>query len=230
MTVSQYHESAGAADNVPHRGIVHNAVDSMVLFNADGGVRYANPASEGLWKCDLECASPRMVFRLIHPEDRTRIGRLFLSCARGSNRIVRGEFRLSDGAGEWIILEGIATNHLDDLTVRGVIATFRDTTDRKRTELALQSSERRYALAARMASDGLWEWDRSNDRLYVSPRWKEMLGYEEEEIGNGSEEWLDRVHPSDANSVRARLKVLETGPHQHFEFVHRLKHKSLGYR
>jgi diguanylate cyclase (GGDEF)-like protein/PAS domain S-box-containing protein len=202
----------------------------MVLFDADGAVRYANPASKDVWKRDLEGASARKVVRLIHPEDRTRVGRLFLSCSKGSDRVVRAEFRLSDGAGEWIVLEGVATNRLDDLTVRGVIANFRDTTDRKRTELALQSSERRYALAARMASDGLWEWDRGNDRLYVSPRWKEMLGYEEEEIGNSSAEWLDRVHPSDANSVRARLKVLETGPHQHFEFVHRLKHKSLGYR
>ena len=157
MTKSQDHESRDAAGKIPHRGIVENAADSVVLFDANGAVRYANPASEDLWKCDLQRASVRAVVRLIHPEDRTRIGRLFLSCARGPDQMVRGEFRLSDGAGEWIILEGIATNHLDDLSVRGIIATFRDTTDRKRTELAMQSRERRYALAARMASDGLWD-------------------------------------------------------------------------
>ena len=53
-----------------------------------------------------------------------------------------------------------------------VIGTLIDMTDRRRTEHALRESEERYALAARGANDGLWDWDLVANRVYLSPRWK----------------------------------------------------------
>ena len=52
--------------------------------------------------------------------------------------------------------------------------------------LALQESETRYALAAaRGTNDGLWDWDLRTGQMYFSPRWKEMLGFQENEVGDG---------------------------------------------
>ena len=68
---------------------------------------------------------------------------------------------------------------------------------------ALRESEARYALAARGTNDGLWDWDLRTDQIYFSPRWKAMLGYEDEEVGTSPEEWLGRVHPDDLPRVRA---------------------------
>src|SRR5436190_2426333 len=72
----------------------------------------------------------------------------------------------------------------------------------KRAQEALKESEERYALAARGANDGLWDWNLQNNVVYFSPRWKNMLGYQENEIGDKPEEWLDRIHEADQDRVK----------------------------
>src|SRR5436309_11171416 len=54
----------------------------------------------------------------------------------------------------------------------------------KRAQEALKESEERYALAARGANDGLWDWNLRENTVYFSPRWKAMLGFQENEIGD----------------------------------------------
>ena len=100
----------------------------------------------------------------------------------------------------------------------------------KRAQAALRESEARYALAARGANDGLWDWDLQTDQVYYSPRWKALLGYEEGEIGAGLEEWFRRVHPEDLPGVRAEIEAHRQGLTVHFENKHRLLHKDHSYR
>ena len=102
--------------------------------------------------------------------------------------------------------------------------------ERRRAEEALRESEERYTLAVQGASDGLWDWDLRKGELYLSPRWREMLGYAKHEIGAAPEEWLGRVHPSDINGLNAQLRAHLDGWTPHFEFEHRLRQRDGTYR
>jgi diguanylate cyclase (GGDEF)-like protein/PAS domain S-box-containing protein len=111
----------------------------------------------------------------------------------------------------------------------GFVLTLTDVTDRRSAEARLIESEERYALAARGANDGLWDWDLLSNRIYLSPRWKRILGADEDDIGEESGEWLSRIHPDDRDLVTTQLENHLAGRVPHFETEHRLKHADGSY-
>jgi len=100
----------------------------------------------------------------------------------------------------------------------------------KWTEEALLKSEERYALAARGANDGLWDWDLIANAVYLSARWKSMLGYQDHEIGDRIEEWFNRVHPDDIDGLRTKVQDHLEGNSPYFENEHRIIHRDGSYR
>jgi len=101
--------------------------------------------------------------------------------------------------------------------------SIRYSLEQSRTLHALRESEERYALSARGANDGLWVWDLRADDVYYSPRWKAMLGYSEDEIGNDPDDWFSRVHPDDIALLRATIDRHLRGDTPHFEHEHRMR-------
>ena len=108
--------------------------------------------------------------------------------------------------------------------------SIRYSLEQSRTLQALRESEERYALSARGANDGLWVWDLTRAVVYYSPRWKSMLGYADDEIGNSPDEWISRVHPDDVELLRGSLDLHVRGDTPHFESEHRMCAKGGEYR
>lgn len=100
----------------------------------------------------------------------------------------------------------------------------------KKAQEALRESEERYALAARGANDGLWDWNLVTSAMYFSPRWKAMLGFRENEIEDRLEEWIGRIHDADRERVKEEIAAHQKGLTPHFESEHRLLHKDGGFR
>jgi diguanylate cyclase (GGDEF)-like protein/PAS domain S-box-containing protein len=90
----------------------------------------------------------------------------------------------------------------------------------------LRVSEERYALAARGANDGLWDWNLASNDVHWSPRWKAMLGYEESEIGVSLDEWFTRVHPEDIKRVTEEVGAHLAEGTAHYESEHRIRHRN----
>lgn len=68
----------------------------------------------------------------------------------------------------------------------------------RRSASAVQTSERRYALAAQGANDVLWDWDLTRGTLEISPRLAEILGTDVPVL------W-ERLHPDDRVALRDGL-------------------------
>jgi diguanylate cyclase (GGDEF)-like protein/PAS domain S-box-containing protein len=110
-----------------------------------------------------------------------------------------------------------------------VLARIQTQLSRKHAEEALRESEERYALAARGANDGLWDWDLAKGKIYFSPRWKSMLGWEEHEIGEDPDEWFRRIHPDDVDRVRADIAAHLKELTPHYEDEYRMLHRDGNY-
>jgi diguanylate cyclase (GGDEF)-like protein/PAS domain S-box-containing protein len=96
----------------------------------------------------------------------------------------------------------------------------------KAAEELLRESEERYALAARGANDGLWDWKLATGEVYFSPRWNQMLGRPNQDRGSDPEEWFGLIHPADRDRVRAEIAAHLAGATPEFSSEYRMRHKN----
>ncbi len=110
------------------------------------------------------------------------------------------------------------------------LARIRTLLSQKTLSTALRESEERYARAARGSNDGLWDWDLEKGEVYFSPRWKEMLGYADDEIGSQPDEWLCRVHGEDFPRLQAAIAAHCRRDTPQVDCEHRMHCKDGTYR
>ncbi|HEY9601767.1 MAG TPA: PAS domain-containing protein, partial [Allocoleopsis sp.] len=101
---------------------------------------------------------------------------------------------------------------------------------RKRVEEQLRQSEERWQLALNGNNDGVWDWNINTNQTFRSARFMEILGYEEHEMGTSNDEWVNHIHPDDAERVmRANQNYLERKT-PYYAIEHRLRCRDGNYK
>lgn len=101
---------------------------------------------------------------------------------------------------------------------------------RKTVEEALRESEFLWKFAIEGAGDGVWDWDIQTEEVKYSRRWKEMLGYAENDISPTHQEWINRIHPDDQSYVAGVLQAYLSGKKAAYVVEYRLRGKNEGYK
>jgi PAS domain S-box-containing protein len=93
-------------------------------------------------------------------------------------------------------------------------------------DLLLRTSEERFSMAMKGANDGLWDWNLLTDDVYFSPRWKEMLGYEDNELANHADTWKNLIFEDDTQAALYYTDEFLAGKVKNYRHEFRMKHKS----
>jgi PAS domain S-box-containing protein len=128
------------------------------------------------------------------------------------------------------VTEGHDRKPEEELFLSSVASILATTIEKKQAEEALRKSEERFYLAVRGTDAGIWDWDLETNSVYFSPRWKSMLGYNEEEISNDFSQWENRLHPEDRAIAAETIDNYLQGKTAVYELEHRLQHKDGSYR
>jgi len=195
---------------------------------SSGALLYANPAWERLLGHKPPIGSDfRELFKVLHPEDLEMVRQATaVNALGGFDKVVRmkgsgGEVRwfhmrafpILDGTGEIYRVAGIGE----------------DITEQRKAEEALRASEERYALVERGVNDGIWDWNPETHEDYLSPQWKKILGYRDEELPNTDATFFGLLHPDDQEKVSEAVRWhFEMSEPFHMEC--RMRHKNGSYR
>ena len=101
--------------------------------------------------------------------------------------------------------------------------------ERLKDKSVLAELRERHELVALTANDGIWDFDGKSKQIDLSPRWRRMLGYSEDD-DEVMLDWYNLVHPDDMARVQASMREHLEGRLPFFESVHRMKHQSGEWR
>ena len=117
-----------------------------------------------------------------------------------------------------------------DGRIEGVSVLVNEVTELRSAEEEGKQAEERLKLTVAGSNDGMWDWpDVNRDEEWWSPRWYELLGYENGEVEASLSNFKAFLHPDDlegtAESIRAHFEE-----HAPFDTEYRLRTKSGEYR
>lgn len=100
-----------------------------------------------------------------------------------------------------------------------------DITERKIAQEALSRANETLGLVIEAANDGFWDWNFLENHYYFSPRWKEMMGYTNDELSNSLDMWHTLIFDEDAEATLRMIDDFNTGKVSVFEITQRFHHK-----
>jgi PAS domain S-box-containing protein len=142
------------------RSLVQNSYEIIVVLSAEGRVTYESPSITRILGYRPGTLVGQLPYTFIHPDDREMVEVAINGILQRYEYANTIEFRVQHANNTWIYLEALGTNLLDHPGVNGIVVTLRDISERKRSEVALQSAHEDLIQAYEATIEG---WSRALD-------------------------------------------------------------------
>ena len=220
-----------------YRSVAAAISDGLVVVSLDGRTAAVNPAGcrmLGVAADALIGRGPPFPFTLLGtdlqplPAGELPVRQVLLGGAAIVERTLA--LRRADGTVRWLSVSVHPLRLHPQQAVYAAVATFRDITETLQAQQELAISEERWKFALEGADAGVWDWDLETNELFLSPRWKEVMGYGEHDVADTAAEWLAQIHPDDRAHVLQTFEGYLRGELPQFNTVGRMRHRDGSWR
>jgi PAS domain S-box-containing protein len=199
--------------------ILTGAGEGIYGLDRHGRTMFVNPAGAAMLGYDVDELLDRPMHQILHhtklngepyPESECPI---YAALHDGAvHRVTDEIFWRKDGT--HLPVEYVSTPIREQAAPIGAVVVFRDISERKRAEADLRASMERFDLAVRGSRDGIWDaWVVADDpfnpcnAIFYSKRFKELLGFDDQEFEDVIGSWSSRLHPDDRDRVFEALRA-----------------------
>ncbi|WP_185974304.1 PAS domain S-box protein [Litoribacter populi] len=185
------------------KNLVQNGADIVGIIDMEARYKYISANVEGIVGFTQEEMIGELGLPYVYPDDLQEVQEALVEISQ--KKIIKApHYRFVTKGGNYIWLEVVFTNHLDDPAINGVVFNARDITDKKEAEIQMELSERRFKNLVQNGADIVSILDPQANFLYISPNVEVVIGFTSEEL-EGRESFII-IHPDD---IQIALQALE---------------------
>jgi PAS domain S-box-containing protein len=164
------------------RVLVENSLDAMTLLDAKGKILFVTRTASAILGVSAEEFLGSEALGYVHPEDRAGTVAKMREALERPGLVLSHAARCRHADGGWRDLEGTLVNRLEDPSVRALVMTYRDVTERKRAQEQLVTLSR----AVEQSPVSILITDPEGRIEYVNPRFTAVSGYTLDEVRGGN--------------------------------------------
>ena len=182
ITERKHIERALVESEAKHSAMITNIADIIEVVDTEGVIRYISENVEKSFGWHAEELIGRNVFEFAHPEEIGRLQEDLTRLLSAENSTTTYECRNLCKDGQYKTIEITATNLSHNKMIDGVLLNYRDVSERKKAETALQEKENFLRAILETTTDGFWVVDLKGNIKNVNAAYCRMSGYTKEEL------------------------------------------------
>ena len=208
-----YHEQLVQSEE-RYKALSENANHIILTHNFDGKITYANQFGLDFMNLPKEQVIGTDIKLLVQNiEDLEKMQQRIKDFMSGDFKVHQYELNITLPSGDKKILEVIGSPIKLNNKIDSVLLTAYDITEREKSRLELADSETKLKNIIENSTNLFYTHTVDNKITFVSPRVKEFLGYEPEEV---MENWTDFItdNPINRKAFENTDKAIQTGQRQ----------------
>lgn len=211
--------------------IIENIYDGIFTLSLAGKIKQLNKGAERIFGIHKETSIGKSFSDFFPEIDENFIHEHLLIPSLESDHVDLEMNITNPKTKEKIYLE-LTLSTLKNITsdTVGIVCYCKDVSKKKQIEKRLKESEEKFRLLSLTNNDAYWDWDIKTNNIFFSPRFKSLLGYEDNEFKNAMGELDSRLEPNDRINVNRLINEHLEGKVPIYSSEYRLMHKDGTYR
>lgn len=217
-------EKALIASERRFKSLIQEGGDLITILSPEGEFKYVSPNHETVLGYKDSVLIGKNISDYIHPDDYQKTIRLYKSLVK-KKRIYSHPFRFMHHSGNYIWIESIASNAMDDDAIKGFVVNSRNVSARIENEQKIKETNERFEAIAKATSDAIYDYHFDTEKIYIAgSNYHTLFGYTFKDQITNIDFFKSCIHPDDKEYVFSFLKKTVQNPRKtNFELEYRYR-------